>query len=652
MKDQLKAESVIEDALSSNTPKDLKAALGKANELGMQTTAVKKLQAAVRALQADGLSDKRRDVINGQFQDGANEGLKHPTKADLQKVAMQRLAKSNSKTHRDRIEKASKEFYNFTKFFQIRTDEDYTQNDLPLLKKMRADTKLSYQSRRISNSILELDKDLAKVAIRNHKAMLGYTGDVASNAFSTTLAQDVIIRGLEIPEIIDEIYVQLCKHLTRNSRKESMDRGWLLLCMCTKHFPPSKDFELYLMNFLIDHRGVQGLIGNYARLCLFQLDSTISLGATNLIPPLYDIKMYTKRPPILADVHSVDGTSASYAVTPDITVAMLVGMCATFARMNTKVSKQFGIFVKDSDFAPSSFGGPNQGQGPQLKRKKSGLALPVSSAVEAAMDMFDGASKFLGFTQRKPLPSPQSSWPLMGATFPGDVYLRMAKQGREPIFSFKRKLMLSPKQDPDVDRDLYLQLLDEVLFGNLLIKEDADRFNLVAIAMAAKSTKFPKNEKALLDQGLMKFVPITWRMRTPVDEWAKQVHKAGTKYADMDPKKLHSSFVKICRKSSVYGMCFFSVYRQDNNKDYICGINHEGVHLLNEKLELLWTFDYRTIQKFGASARYVWIKVAPGSVTKDLAPVFAKNNSILQLYTLQSTEMYGLLFDYTHYNVA
>ena len=50
------------------------------------------------------------------------------------------------------------------------------------------------------------------------------------------LAQDILNTGVAYPDMCDEIYVQICKHLTNNENEDSRDRCWQLLCMCVGTF--------------------------------------------------------------------------------------------------------------------------------------------------------------------------------------------------------------------------------------------------------------------------------------------------------------------------------------------------------------------------------------------------------------------------------
>ena len=97
-----------------------------------------------------------------------------------------------------------------------------------------------------------LSKDMSKRAMEIFQNLLGYMGDKQMN-FPPMLAQDVLRKGFEIKPLRDEIYCQIIKQLTNNPRPESVAKGWQLLCMCVATFPPSYDFEMYLMHFMSVH---------------------------------------------------------------------------------------------------------------------------------------------------------------------------------------------------------------------------------------------------------------------------------------------------------------------------------------------------------------------------------------------------------------
>ena len=78
----------------------------------------------------------------------------------------------------------------------------------------------------------------------------GYCGDVKTTT-PTDLAHAILVLGYKRPAFVDEIYLQLCKHMTLNPKETSVQRGWQLMCMCVGVFPPSKEFEDYLFNFIL-----------------------------------------------------------------------------------------------------------------------------------------------------------------------------------------------------------------------------------------------------------------------------------------------------------------------------------------------------------------------------------------------------------------
>lgn len=81
--------------------------------------------------------------------------------------------------------------------------------------------------------------------------------------------------------------------------------------MCVGCFPPTRNFESYLLNFVLTHKegGSGGTVGNYAAFTLRRLEGTLGNSAayTGFVPDEDDIKAYQERPPILATIELVDG---------------------------------------------------------------------------------------------------------------------------------------------------------------------------------------------------------------------------------------------------------------------------------------------------------------------------------------------------------
>jgi hypothetical protein len=49
-----------------------------------------------------------------------------------------------------------------------------------------------------------------------------------------------------VPELRDEIFIQLCKQLTGNPSVVAVERGWVLLHVALCSFPPSEELENFL----------------------------------------------------------------------------------------------------------------------------------------------------------------------------------------------------------------------------------------------------------------------------------------------------------------------------------------------------------------------------------------------------------------------
>ncbi|CAK9003425.1 High molecular weight form of myosin-1 (High molecular weight form of myosin I) (HMWMI) [Durusdinium trenchii] len=657
------------------------ATLEACSRFGIETGNAKKLRYWLNDLET-AEADKNAEALAKTRQKNLDR-LKEASKDEVEEQAMQRLAKLSSDRHRKLIDTAKDDqVYDLKKFYKIRTNEDFTEPLPQEERALAAKLKLWSRSKPIPKSLTVLSEEQNRTALRINRAILQYCGDM-STSFPATLAQYMLVKGLEDPQMCDEIFMQLCKHVFANPRPESSDRAWLLMCMASKTFPPTEQFAPHLVNFLLKHQNLPGLPGNYARLCIVQLDATIELGPSWFKPNLEEIQAYRKRPPILATINLVTGDVLQYPVGPELRVAQVLEI---IRRSQNIVEEDietpvWGIFVKDAKengkasprdrlkrfyqkYNPDKIKhidlflqhwqgkeeelfaklvdkyGPEPDEEEQVKKGKKLLSVPVTSAMSAA--------KMLGLTStKKAPPAPKVAWALPWWSHLGDVYLRMTTQGKEPVFEFKRRLFL-----PNMDKDelLYHQLLHDVQTGDLAFNEEVEvaELALIAVAMQQDSKKPPKVEK-LAEAGLTKYMSSYWRRRKSPDDWARVAVNAAEKLP-RNEKKLIARFIQICENSPVYGMCLFMGRRNDGNEDFTIGIDAFGVHFISRvegSVKVVDSYLYKNIMKYGSTVSFFWLQINAAD-SKKKKGVFATQGSNLLIYTLQSWEIYEVVFDFTH----
>lgn len=140
-----------------------------------------------------------------------------------------------------------------------------------------------------------------------------HNGSVTSLVMGNVLLEEersLLGEGLTHGELRDEIYCQVMKQLTGNPNpyvlefcilgkyalfnfvcRESIFKGWQLLCVLLVTFPPSKNFEPSLRNFL--HRATyqpEGRIDVMAKYCLRRLAYVSRKGPRGKAPTLSEIE--------------------------------------------------------------------------------------------------------------------------------------------------------------------------------------------------------------------------------------------------------------------------------------------------------------------------------------------------------------------------
>lgn len=111
---------------------------------------------------------------------------------------------------------------------------------------------LRYQHDPIHTSLTMLqDPNSRRLAVKSFRNILAFMGD-RPLAKPIALAQEILEMGLAIPELRDEIFVQLAKQLNGNPSSASAERGWVLFHLALSSFPPSEELENHLELFLRD----------------------------------------------------------------------------------------------------------------------------------------------------------------------------------------------------------------------------------------------------------------------------------------------------------------------------------------------------------------------------------------------------------------
>ncbi len=87
----------------------------------------------------------------------------------------------------------------------------------------------------------------------------------------------------------------------QNKNEESVKRLWQMMCMCVGTFPPSAEFEFFLLHFLVNALGSEGIVADYAKYAYRRVEGILAQGASGFVPTVEEIDAYNNRPPILVE---------------------------------------------------------------------------------------------------------------------------------------------------------------------------------------------------------------------------------------------------------------------------------------------------------------------------------------------------------------
>jgi myosin heavy subunit len=464
----------------------------------------------------------------------------------------------------------------------LRSPDDFAKGML-FSKALVKENFLIWQKDPVPKSLTDLQRNENKVAVQIFKDLLGYMGD-KQMPFPAMLAHDILSKGFESPGLRDEIYIQIVKQISRNARAESIAKGWQMMCMCAATFPPSVDFENFLLHFILDrYESSKGAVRDYAKYCLRILDGMLSAGeGSGFVPSVEEIQAYKERPPILATIELVDGNviTEDLPITPDFNVKKVLEICSGWLDLKDERSATIGMFVVD------------MGDNEEARDAND----PYSNSVYTSL--------------------PRTPRLLRDNEFMGDVIVQKSRQKRNFKFVLKKKVFLPEHNyhgdDQHYERLVFLQAEDEAIVkGNITVDSEAEALRLTCLSLAVTfGPDLPEDVESLLDASMADFLLPDWRDVRSLQEWAMAILAQRGNLLSQSSADMQSEFVDIVSKSPTYGMHWFYVLKVNNSpevvkqlpKKLILGFNADGMHCYSDDMEFLVTFAYADIYRWGGSS--------------------------------------------------
>jgi hypothetical protein len=150
---------------------------------------------------------------------------------------------------------------------------------------------LKWSKDTISRSLLKLKDKHSKEAVGIFKLLQMYMGDKAIRRDPSAIAQQILERIINIAELRDECYCQVCKQTTLNPNPESTYKGWDIMALLVQYVPPTKDLETFLFGYIREHLKINDeKLRQYAAFCLKKLPRTCRIGARGRIPTIKEIE--------------------------------------------------------------------------------------------------------------------------------------------------------------------------------------------------------------------------------------------------------------------------------------------------------------------------------------------------------------------------
>lgn len=312
---------------------------------------------------------------------------------------------------------------------------------------------VEWSGKPLTVSLTVLNDNYNKLAVELNRSVLQYSGDEKFQ-YPSSAAQRVIQTGIDNPYLNNEIYLQVMKNLTNNKKPSSEDRSWILMILVTQMLPPARELQPFVVSFLKRFAKIPLKIGNFAKLCMAQLDRTMELGASPVVPDVDLITQYSTRPAILLEITTcrreyLNGelTTVSIPCYPDTDVDTIIECASEIVGYDPRKVNTYGLFVSGKKVSIQSVFAA------RLERFYSKWDPSKLKHVEYFATMYNNKEEEL-FDQliQKYGPEPEGDlsletnrvqvekedvtddelyYPLPWWMFPGDIFMKLSFKGKE-----------------------------------------------------------------------------------------------------------------------------------------------------------------------------------------------------------------------------
>ncbi|XP_068919472.1 unconventional myosin-VIIb, partial [Petaurus breviceps papuanus] len=403
--------------------------------------------------------------------------------------------------------------------------------------------------------------DFRDIACQTFAAILKYMGDYPSKQARdpVELTDQIFAAPIQEAALRDEVYCQIMKQLTKNTKSYSLERGWQLLWLCTGLFPPSKTLLPHTQKFIESRRKDQHI----ALDCSRRLQRVMRTGARKYPPHHVEVEAIQQNiTKICHKVYFPNDTDEMFEVGTSTKVQDLCQNISAYLQLSSW--EGCSLFVKISDKV--------------ISRKEK--------------DFFFDSLREVSDWVRKTRPTKEGT----ATTLYYHVY-------------FMRKLWLnvSPGKDLNADTILhYHQELPKYLRGFHKCSRD-DAIQLAGLIYKVQFDK-DRSQLATVSRILKELVPENLIHSMSSEEWRKNIFAAYTKCEQKTVEEAKVAFLKLICRWPTFGSAFFEV-KQSSEPAYpeiiLIAINKHGLQLIHPKTkELLNSYAFTKVSSWSSGSTY------------------------------------------------